>query len=93
MWRRPLFGLLGGALFYLPQTVAYFSPTASLFLRAGFNLTISLKIGNGLLAFNILAIGLTFLHLMAANRKWKREADAQAAADGELMSGAANHGR
>jgi len=82
MFRMPALALALGALFYLAQSVGYFSSTGSWSLRSGFNVTVSFPQNDGFVVINLLAIALVVVHLFAFWRRYggSRQASPQSVA-------------
>lgn len=72
MLRAPTVALALGAVFYLVQCVAYFSPTGSWALRSGLNISVSVPQGQGTVVLNLLAIVLAFVHIVASANSYAR---------------------
>jgi hypothetical protein len=53
-------------VFYLPQTVSYYTASGAWFFQAGFNVTVSMSGASGTWVFNVLAIRLGLGHILAA---------------------------
>lgn len=66
MVRYPVIGLALGIVFYALQTISYFSPEGNWGIRSGLHLSFSVRLGNGGLVVNVLAIVLSLAHVVAA---------------------------
>jgi len=72
MLRAPTLALALGALFYFVQSIAYMGPSGTWGVRSGFNVTISVPHGDGILALNAFALVFGFMHIVAAANRHAR---------------------
>jgi hypothetical protein len=71
MFRYPVMGLVLGMVFYALQTIQYVGPEGNWGIRSGFNVSYSIRHGDGVLIINLLAMVLAFAHVVVA--RYRRE--------------------
>ena len=70
MPRRPLIGLVLGAVFYLLQILSYFGPHGAWGVRSGLHASFTVRLGDGVIVINVLAIVFCLAHVfLLLNRR------------------------
>jgi len=72
MLRRPLLGLALGAAFYLLQSVSYFGPYGAWGVRSGFHASFPVRLGDGAIVVNVLAIAFCLAHVFCLSSRRAR---------------------